>query len=578
MKKLFGELKFYFKETILAPLFKLFEAVLELIVPLIVANIIDNGINNKFGSRYIISNCIILLLFGIVGLGFALFAQYFAAKAAVGVAANMRQRIFSKIQTFSFSELDKIGTSTLITRMTSDINQVQTGINMGLRLLLRAPIVVFGAMIMAFTIDIPSALIFAVAIPILSLVIFSIMYITVPKYKRVQNNLDKVVGHTRENLSGVRVIRAFCREEDEIKDFDNANEMHYRSQIAVGRISAIMNPATYVIINLAIVWLIYVGAVKVNSGILTQGQVIALYNYMLQILTELIKLANLIITITKATASGSRVYSVFEFDNKAEQNKDTTSNINPNCEMAIEFKNVSLDYNNTGNNTIDNISFAIKKGEQFGIIGGTGSGKTSLISLIPKYYQPTNGSVFVFGKNVNEYNETSLRRCISVVLQKAVLFKGNIKENILMGKRNATDEEIIEAIKLAQAEDVLATREEGIYANVEQGGKNFSGGQRQRLAIARSLVAKPDILILDDSSSALDFKTEANLRSAIHSLDYKPTVITVSQRASSVMHCDRILVLDNGKAVCIGKHEDLLKNCELYKEIYHSQFEEAENE
>lgn len=576
MKKLFAELKIYKIESIFAPLLKLSEAVLELIVPLIVANIVDIGIKNHAGNNYIIGQSLLLLLLGIIGITFAVTAQYFAAKAAVGVSANMRSRLFSKIQSLSFADLDKQGTSTLITRMTSDINQVQTGINMGLRLILRAPIIVFGATIMAFTINVQSALIFICAIPLLCIVIYSIMYITIPMYKKVQGNLDDLVNHTRENLTGVRVIRALCREDIETTDFDNSNNSLYKSQIIVGRISAIMNPATYVVINLAIIWLIYSGAIKVDNGILTQGQVIALYNYMLQILTELIKFANLIITITKAAASGSRIYSVFEIKEDKSSGKVFGSlPFSDENKIAVSFNNVSFNYNQDNENlTLDNISFEILKGEHFGIIGGTGSGKSTLISLISNFYNATSGTISIFGNDINEYDINSLRQNISVVLQKAVLFKGTIRENLLWGKKDATDEEMLEAIKLAQADNIIASKEGGLGAAVEQGGKNFSGGQRQRLTIARSLVGKPSILILDDSSSALDFATEAALRSSISSLNYNPTIITVSQRTSSVMHCNRILVLNDGKIDAIGDHNYLMKNSELYKEIYDSQFDQ----
>ena len=579
MKKLFAELKAYKIESIAAPLLKLSEAVLELIVPLIVANIVDIGIKNNAGSNYIIGQSLLLLLLGIVGLGFAVTAQYFAAKAAVGVSANMRSRLFAKIQSFSFSDLDKHGTSTLITRMTSDINQVQTGINMGLRLILRAPIIVFGATIMAFTINTQAALIFLCAIPLLFVVIYAIMYITIPMYKKVQGNLDEVVNHTRENLTGARVIRAFSREDTETNDFDKSNTLLYKSQIVVGRISAVMNPATYVIINLAIIWLVYSGAIKVDNGILSQGQVIALYNYMLQILTELIKFANLIITITKAAASGSRIYSIYEVeDTKTSPENVGTLNFSADNDIAVSFNNVSFSYNlNSENYTLENISFDINKGEHFGIIGGTGSGKSTLISLISNFYNTTNGTISIFGNNINKYNIASLRKNISVVLQKAVLFSGTIRENLLWGNKDATENDISEAIKLAQAENIISTKEGGLDATVEQGGKNFSGGQRQRLTIARSLVGKPAILILDDSSSALDFATEAALRTSISSLEYNPTVITVSQRTSSVMHCDRILVLHDGKIDAIGNHEYLLKKSKLYKEIYDSQFDEEVN-
>ena len=579
MKKLFAELKAYKIESIAAPLLKLSEAVLELIVPLIVANIVDIGIKNTAGNNYIIGQSLLLLLLGIVGLGFAVTAQYFAAKAAVGVSANMRSRLFAKIQSFSFSDLDKHGTSTLITRMTSDINQVQTGINMGLRLILRAPIIVFGATIMAFTINIQAALIFLCATLLLFVVIYAIMYITIPMYKKVQGNLDEVVNHTRENLTGARVIRAFSREDTETKDFDKSNSLLYKSQIIVGRISAIMNPATYVIINLAIIWLIYSGAIKVDNGILSQGQVIALYNYMLQILTELIKFANLIITITKAAASGSRIYSIYEVEDTEKSPENVgTLNFSSNNDVAVSFDNVSFSYNsNCENYALENISFDIKKGEHFGIIGGTGSGKSTLISLISNFYNATKGTISIFGNNINKYDIVSLRKNISVVLQKAVLFSGTIRENLLWGNKDATENDMLEAIKLAQAENIISNKEGGLDATVEQGGKNFSGGQRQRLTIARSLVGKPAILILDDSSSALDFATEAALRTSISSLKYNPTVITVSQRTSSVMHCDRIIVLYDGKIDAIGNHEYLLENSKLYKEIYNSQFDEEVN-
>lgn len=575
MKKLFAELKSYRIEAIFAPLLKLSEAALELIVPLIVANIVDIGIKNNSGTNYILGQSLLLLLLGIVGLAFAVTAQYFAAKAAVGISANMRSRLFAKIQSFSFSDLDKLGTSTLITRMTSDINQVQTGINMGLRLILRAPIIVFGATIMAFTINVNAAMIFLCAIPLLFIVIYTIMYLTIPMYKKVQSNLDSVVNHTRENLTGVRVIRAFCREDIETKDYDESNYLLYKSQVVVGRISAMMNPATYVIINLAIIWLIYSGAIKVNSGILTQGQVIALYNYMLQILTELIKFANLIITITKAVASGNRIYSLYESEeSKSNEHYDNLPFSDDN-KVAISLDKVYFAYNEGNNNyALENISFDVLKGEHFGIIGGTGSGKSTLISLISNFYSATHGKVYIFGNDVSKYNVKSLRQNISVVLQKPVLFKGTIRENLMWGKKDATDAEMLNAIELAQANDIITNKQGGLDAVVEQGGKNFSGGQCQRLTIARSLVGKPSVLILDDSSSALDFATEAALRSSIASLKYNPTVITVSQRTSSVMHCDRILVLNDGKIESIGNHKYLLDNCELYKEIYDSQFDE----
>lgn len=584
MTKLIGELKMYRKESILAPLLKFAEAALELTVPIVVADIIDIGIKGGGGKHYVVMRSLLLLLLGIMGLGFSIAAQYFAAKAAVGVAANMRSRLFSKIQSLSFSSLDKCGTSTLLTRMTSDVNQVQTGINMALRLLLRAPVVVFGAMIAAFFIDVRSAVTFAVAIPVLLIIVYAVMYFTIPMYRKVQSKLDRVLGLTRENLSGSRVIRAFCREDEEIREYDEANNSLNAYQLKVGRISAIMSPATYVVINLAIIWLIHTGAIRVDGGIITQGALIALYNYMLQILTELIKLANLIITITKAIASANRIYSVFDIDGTDGDNarnavSATLEHSNglspavPSYECAVEFRNVSLNYNNAGENALENISFKIPKGSSFGIIGGTGSGKSSVIGLIPRFYDATEGEVLVNGKKVDNYPVKELRRLSAVVMQKAVLFKGTIRENLLWGNADASEDDINEAVKAAQAENVVASKNGGLDAAVEQNGRNFSGGQRQRLTIARALVRRPEILILDDSSSALDFATEAALRSAVGNLPYDPTVITVSQRASAVMHSDRILVLNEGKCAGIGTHEELLKSCDIYREIYNSQFE-----
>ncbi len=577
MNKLIKELRGYSKEAILAPLFKFIEAALELTVPLIVADIIDTGINGGGGTRYILIRAAVLLLLGVLGLGFSVTAQYFAAKAAVGVAADLRSRLFKKIQSLTFSALDKSGTSTLLTRMTSDINQVQTGINMALRLLLRAPVVVFGAMLAAFMLDVDTAVSFAVAIPVLLAVIFFIMYITVPMYRRVQQRLDKVLGLTRENLSGVRVVRAFCHEEREVEEYDAANSELKSYQLKVGRISAVMSPATYVIINLAIVWLVHTGALRVYSGAISQGTLIALYNYMLQILTELIKLANLIITITKSLASSKRVYSVFDIDGETEElSSNTAMPLSDTNAPAIEFKNVSLNYTGTGEPSLEGISFTIDRGESFGIIGGTGSGKSSVIGLIPRFYDATEGTVLVNGSDVKSYPLKGLRSLSAVVMQKAVLFKGTIRENLLWGNPEATEEQLLEAVAAAQAEDVVRSKNGGLDAAVEQNGKNFSGGQRQRLTVARALVRKPEILILDDSSSALDFATEAALRSAISSLPYRPTVITVSQRASAVMHADRILVMSDGRAVGLGSHSELMSSCELYREIYASQFEGEE--
>lgn len=568
MLKLRLYFKDYIKESILGPLFKLLEATLELFVPIVIAAIIDIGITNN-DKTYIINMCLILLGLGIVGLVFSITAQYYAAKAAVGTVTKLKHKLFSHIQSFSFTELDSIGTSTLITRMTSDMNQLQTGINLTLRLLLRSPFVVFGAMIMAFTIDTKSALIFTVAIPILSIVVFGIIVWCIPLYKTVQEKLDKVLGLTRENLTGVRVIRSFCKEADEINDFENKNEELTKMQKHVGSISSLLNPITLVIINIAIIALIYTGAIQVEAGIISQGAVVALYNYMSQILVELIKLANLIITITKSVASGNRIQAVLEINSDSKQINNVTDDIS--TDNIVEFNNVTLRYKNAGGDSLQNISFKVKRGETIGIIGGTGSGKSSLVNLIPRFYDATAGEVIVNGINVVDYPVENLRDKIGIVPQKAVLFKGTIRENIQWGKNKALDEEIYEALSIAQVKEVVDSKG-GLDYEIEQGGRNLSGGQKQRLTIARAVVKKPEILILDDSTSALDFATDAALRKAIRELSYCPTVFIVSQRTSSIQYADNIIVLDDGIMVGMGKHDKLLQSCQVYREIYNSQF------
>ena len=564
MKKLLVYLKDYIKESILGPLFKLLEALFELFVPLVIAAIIDTGIENG-DTGYLIKMCLVLVLLGFVGLAFSITAQYFAAKASVGFVSKIRHVLFGHIQSLSYSELDQIGTSTLITRMTSDMNQVQNGMNLALRLLLRSPFVVFGAMIMAFTIDVPSAMIFVYVTIVLLIVVFGIMLGSIPLYKKVQQKLDAVMTVTRENLTGVRVIRAFCKEDEETDDFINKNNELTASQKFVGKISALMNPVTYVIINLAIIWLIHTGAVRVEAGILTQGAVVALYNYMSQILVELIKLANLIINITKSIACGNRIQAVLDI-------KPDLESGNSSCnEGSVEFDHVNLRYKNAGADSLSDITFTAAKGETIGIIGGTGSGKSSLVNLIPRFYDAASGEVKVGGVNVKDMDVEQLREKIGVVPQKAVLFHGTIRENMQWGVTNASDDEIMEAIEAAQGLDVIKAKG-GLDCEIEQGGKNLSGGQRQRLTIARALVKKPEILILDDSASALDFATDAALRKSLRELDYHPTVFIVSQRTSSIQHADRIIVLDDGAAVGIGTHDELMKRCSVYQEIYNSQF------
>lgn len=568
MKKLLKYFNGYKKECVLGPLFKLFEATLELIVPLVIAAIIDQGIGNGDGG-YVVRMCLWLLALGAVGLVFSITAQYFCARAAVGFVAKVRSALFGHLQTLSYTEIDRIGTSTMITRMTSDANQVQTGINLALRLLLRSPFVVFGAMVMAMTIDTDTTLIFAGTIGALSIVVFGIMLISMPLYKKVQARLDGVVGKTRENLSGTRVIRAFCKEDAEIAEFGVRNTNLTKTQKTVGMISALMNPLTYVIINVAIVYLIYTGAVKVNIGELTDGQVVALYNYMSQILVELIKLANLIITITKSLASASRISAVFDIKSSIVDGKETEPN--GEADYAVEFNDVTLTYAGAGDASLEGISFKARRGETIGIIGGTGSGKTSLINLIPRFYDASEGDVRVLGHDVREWSSDALRDRIGIVPQKAVLFAGTVRENMLWGNENATDEDINRALEIAQAAGVVADKG-GLDARIEQGGKNLSGGQRQRLTIARALVKNPDVLILDDSASALDFATDAALRAAIRNIGGDTTVFIISQRASSIMHADRIVVLDDGRADGVGTHDELLEGCEVYREIYASQF------
>jgi len=573
LKKLFQYMNYYRKESILGPLFKLLEALFELFVPLVVAAIIDKGIANR-DTGYIVRMALVLLALGIIGLVCSITAQFFAAKAAVGTSCRLRRTLFEHIGKLSFSDLDEAGTSSLITRLTNDVNQVQSGINLALRLLLRSPFVVFGAMIMAFTIDIKSALIFLGTIPVLSVVVFGIMLISIPLYKKVQKSLDGVTETTRESLTGVRVLRAFRMENTIREEFTERNEALTAHQKFVGRISALMNPITYIIVNLAVILLIRMGAVQVDNGILTQGEVVALYNYMSQILVELVKLASLIISITKAVACFKRVEAVIETEPDMTFPMETKPAAS--TDVAVEFRHVHLTYRNAGDESLSDITFTVKKGECIGIIGGTGSGKTSLIGLIPRFYDATKGEVLVDGIPVSDYTAEDLRSKIGYVLQKAVLFKGTIRDNLRFGKNDATDEEIYAALETAQALDVVRSKERGLDSAVEQGGKNLSGGQRQRLTIARALVGSPEILILDDSASALDYATDAALRKAISELDYNPTVFIISQRTSSIQYADKIIVLDDGAVCGMGTHATLLKSCEVYQEIYNSQYKKEE--
>lgn len=571
MKKLWKYMRDYRREGILAPLFKLLEASLELLVPLVMAQIIDTGIANGDGG-FILSRCGILAVLAAVGLVCSITAQYFAAKASVGFAAKLRSTLFKHIQSLSYSKLDTQGTGTLIARITGDINQVQSGMNLALRLLLRSPFVVFGAMIMAFTIDVKAALVFVVTIPLLSIVVFGIMLWSIPMYKKVQERLDKVLGITRENLSGVRVIRAFCKEDEERREFGERNAALTKLQLIVGRVSAAMNPATYIMINLGIAVLIYVGALRVDSGILTQGQVVALYNYMSQILVELVKLASLIITITKALACAGRVSAVLDVESDMHGADTMPKEIDTDEE--VRFENVEFGYATGGEPALSGISFSVKKGETMGIIGGTGSGKSSLVSLIPRFYDATGGHVYIKGNDVKDYPLGALREMVGMVPQKAVLFKGTIRENLRWGNADATGEEMERALSDAQALEIVKAKPEGLDSPVAQNGKNLSGGQRQRLTIARALIKKPEILILDDSASALDYATDLALRRSLAALSYKPTVFIVSQRASSILHADKIAVLDEGKMVGLGTHDELMQTCPVYREIYYSQYEQ----
>lgn len=578
MKRLMMYLKDYKKESILAPLFKLLEAFFELMVPLVMANIIDYGISNR-NMGYIGKMGLLLLLLGVVGLASSITAQFFAAKAAVGVSTKLRQALFDHIEDLNFTDIDKAGTSTMITRMTSDVNQVQSGINMTLRLFLRSPIIVFGAMIMAFTIDVKCALIFVVAIPLLSIVVFGIILSTIPMYKKVQSRLDQVLGITRENLTGVRVIRAFHQEAKEEERFRENNEALSAMQIFVGKISACMNPVTYVIVNGAIIALIYTGAVQVNIGNLSQGEVVAIINYMNQILVELVKLANLIVTMTKALACADRVASVFEigadaaYAEKSVQNQKLADKVDKKAPF-LNFKHVSLTYQGAGAPTLQDMNFTVNRGDTVGIIGGTGSGKTSLVNLIPGFYPATEGEILLEGRDIRTMSDEELRGRIGVVPQKAVLFKGTIRSNLQWGKPDATEEEMWKALELAQASEVVEGKDGKLDATVAQNGKNFSGGQRQRLTIARALVREPEILILDDSASALDYATDAKLRAALRTLENKTTTFIVSQRASTIRHADKIIVLDDGEIAGVGTHDELLKDCTVYQEIYYSQYPE----
>ena len=593
MKSLLKYLNKYKKESILAPLFKMLEASFELLVPLVMAAVIDRGIERK-DKNYIVSMCFVMILLGLIGFVCSITAQYFAAKAATGFARKLRYEMFSHIQRLSYSKLDTAGTSTLITRMTSDVNQVQSGVNMFLRLFLRSPFIVIGAMVMAFYVDAHAAIVFAVAIPILSLVVFSIIFANIPLYKKVQNRLDKVLLVTRENLNGIRVIRAFNQEEEEIEGFDEKNSAPTKIQLFAGRISALLNPITYVIINLALVVLLYKGALRVDSGHITQGDVIALISYMSQILVELVKLANLIVTLTKAAACASRIQGVMEIPERMEddslngrekesekekkghfgekgaetelQGKETESDV------SVRFFHVGFTYEGAGGEVLTDIDFSVKKGETVGIIGGTGSGKSTLVQLIPRFYDVSVGSIYVDGKEVREYETEELRGKVGMVPQKAALFKGTIRENILFGREDATDGMIEEAITVAQAKEFIEAKDGGLLSKVEQGGRNLSGGQKQRLTIARALVRQPEILILDDSCSALDYATDAALRAGIKGLSYHPTVFIVSQRTASIQYADKIIVLDDGEIAGIGTHEELLKSCQVYQEIYDSQY------
>ena len=578
MRSLLKYLKDYKKESILAPVFKMLEASFELFVPLVMAAIIDTGIANH-DKGYIFRMGCVLVALGLIGLACSVTAQFFSAKAAVGFATKLRHALFSHIQGLSYAELDTLGTNTLITRMTSDVNQLQSGVNLTLRLLLRSPFIVFGAMIMAFTVDVKAALIFVVAIPLLSIVVFGIMIVSLPLYKKVQAALDKVLGRTRENLEGARVIRAFCKEGQEIESFSEDNGALLNIQVFVGKISAAMNPLTYIIVNIALVVLLWTGAIRVDGGIITQGAVVALVNYMSQILVELIKMANLIIQITKALACAKRIESILAVEN-SQQIEDLTQQAKAETDDVIRFEHVGLTYQGGGEESLTDIDFAVKKGQTIGIIGGTGSGKTSVVNLIPRLYDATRGTVYVDGQDVKTYDPKLLRSKVGIVPQKAVLFAGTIRENLLWGNENATEEQLERALEISQAKEFVDTKEGRLDFKIAQGGKNLSGGQRQRMTIARAVVRDPEILILDDSASALDFATDAKLRHAIREMGNDMVVIIVSQRSSSIQYADQIIVLDDGKVVGIGTHDSLLAENEVYQEIYYSQFpkEAAGNE
>lgn len=574
MKSLMKYLNGYKKECILSPLFKLLEATFELLVPLVMASIIDKGISNA-DKPYIVKMCLVLVALGIIGLVCSITAQFFAAKAAVGFAVKLRHALFKHIQGLSFTEIDTQGTATLITRMTSDVNQVQNGVNLVLRLLLRSPFVVAGAMIMAFTIDVKAALVFVVVIPLLCAVVFAIMFLSIPLYKKVQARLDKVLKTTRENLTGVRVIRAFHKEQEEIRNFHESNENLTKIQMYVGRISALMNPLTYIIINGGIVALIYVGAIRVDVGIISQGAVVALVNYMSQILVEVVKLANLIISVTKALASANRIEAVFEVQPSVVDKMEVFMP-DMDSEYVVEFNHVHLRYKDAGADALSDIDFKVKRGQTIGIIGGTGCGKSSVVNMIPRFYDATEGEVKVNGVNVKDQPVEKLRDVVGIVMQKAVLFRGSIRDNMKWGKADATDEEIYQALDISQSREFVEQKEDKLDEKIEQGGRNLSGGQRQRLTIARALVKKPQILILDDSASALDFATDAKLRKALKEMEGNTTVFIVSQRTSSIQHADQIIVLEDGKMIMKGTHEELLEQCEEYREIHYSQISKEE--
>ena len=572
MRKLLKYLKHYKAQSVLAPLFKLLEASFELFVPLVVSAIINGIDGGDKGVSFVVYACLILVALGVVGLISAVAAQYFAAKAAVGFSQELRHDLFAKMQTLSYSEIDGLGTGKMITRMTSDVNQVQSGVNLVLRLFMRSPFIVFGAMIMAFLIDAAAGGIFAVAIAVLCAVVFGIMLVSIPLYKKVQGNLDKVTVATRETLTGARVLRAFCKEEEEIQSYNSRVGELTKSQLFVGKISALMNPLTYAVINVAIIVLLYSGAIEFDAGELDRGQIVALYNYMSQILIELIKLANLIITVTKSFACAGRINEILDMRSTLKRGED----ILEESSHFIEYKNVGVNYSNSPINALEGVSFSVERGETIGIIGGTGAGKTTLVNVLPHFYDVSEGEVLIDGKNVNAYGDEALRDACGIVPQKAVLFEGTIRDNLKWGKNDATEEELASAIESAQAADVIKAKYRGLDEIVEQGGKNFSGGQRQRLTIARALVKKPQILILDDSASALDYATDAKLRQSLKSLDYKPTVFIVSQRTSSIRHADKIIVLEGGKMIGCGTHDELLKSNEIYREIHYSQFKKEE--